>query len=105
MTVDEIVKLMIFSGITFSMVGLSIQIMRILGGFASILSDLRKTIQNIGNASDQFVEDYKMISDAIRALSKGLTNINSGIIEPLSKFSKLASRFSKFGKNKEEEED
>ena len=105
MTVDEIVKLMIFSGITFCMIGISFQIMRILGKFADMLGDLRSTVQNIGHITTQFVEDYKAISEAIKAISGGLTNINSGIIQPLAKLSKLTSKIPGFGKKKDEDED
>ena len=106
MSVDEIVKLMIFIGITFSMIGVSFQIMRILGKFADMLGDLRKTIQNLGDLSTQMVDDYKMLSVAIRAISGGLTNINSGIIQPLSSFGKIFSKYAPFlSKNRNEDDE
>ncbi len=99
MTVDEIVKLMIFGSLSISVLGISIQLMRILGGFADMLGDLRTTVKNFGTLSTQLVEDYKLIGNALRSIAGGLSNFNEKVIQPMTRVGNMVGGF--WGKNKD----
>jgi hypothetical protein len=92
-TVDEFTKLLLISGITFCLVGISIQFMRILDKMVGILDDLRVSTKNLGKLSTQFVEDYQFISKLIRSIANTLQNFNEKILVPVSKVSELFNRF------------
>jgi len=92
-TVDEFTKLLLIFGITFAIVGISIQFMRVLGQFSGILEDLRISIKNIGNVTTQLAEDYKLLSGAIRGLSSTLKNFNKSVLKPLGRISEIFSKF------------
>lgn len=98
MTVDEIVKLMIFGSLSISVLGISVQLMRILGGFADMLGDLRATVKNLGTLSTQLVEDYKLIGSALRGIAGGLSSFNDKVIQPLTRVGNMFGGF--WGKDK-----
>jgi hypothetical protein len=95
MNVDDIVKLMVFGSISLSILGLSFQTMRIFGKVADIIGDMRMTIQNFGLLSSQLVEDYELVSKALRSFSDGISKINSNVINPISKVTRIIKPFSK----------
>ena len=105
MSVDEITKLMLFTAITLSILGVSFQFSRILGKIADSLQDFRLSIKNLGNLSTQLVDDYKLISNGLRAIGNLLEKINISIISPVSRYIDLAGNFLNKGRSKEEKVD
>ena len=101
MTIDELIKLFVFGGITFSIVGISFQFMRILSKTVDMMQDLRKTLANANDLSSQLLEDYKSVKSVVSAISNGLGNINDAVVQPVVKASKGINRF--FGKRKSRE--
>lgn len=65
MNINDLAKLILFSGITVSCVGISVQIMRLLSALTDNVRDLRKTVRNIGVLTDGLVKDQKLISEGI----------------------------------------
>lgn len=107
MNVDDFVKITLALSVAFSLVGISFQIMRLIGKLADSLQDLRKAIQNISNMSDMVLEDYMEVRTILRAVIDLVKNFRSQVIEPLSKLGGAVSALAglmKF-KGKEEESD
>lgn len=99
MNVDDFVKIVLVLGFTFSMVGISFQIMRLIGKFTASLQDLRKTFQNVSTASDMAVEDYGKIRVVLNSVLGAVDNIQN-VLSPLKN---VASILSLFGQKKPEE--
>jgi hypothetical protein len=79
--------------------------MRVIGGAADLLSDLRKTIKNIGEITDKVVEDYKALSKVIELITNTLSGINDKVLTPLVSFGSVIGMFSGFfNKNKSQED-
>lgn len=110
MTVDEVVKLIFFIGMTLSILGVSFQIMRIFGKLADMMEDIRPSIKNINDISSQATEDYKLMSKAIRTISTSVTDLNNNVIKPIADIGKVLKGFSGglgsfgIGKNSKKEE-
>jgi hypothetical protein len=92
MTVDELLKIVVVVGVTFSIVGISWQIMRLISKLADTVQDTRRVVQNVGEVSDLAVEDYK----SVRGIVKSVGNIGAAF----EGITKLMGRFSGRGKTK-----
>ncbi|MCA9379130.1 hypothetical protein KC640_01755 [Candidatus Dojkabacteria bacterium] len=88
MNVDDIVKLALVFAVTFAIVGISYQIMRVIGKLADTIQDLRRAAQNISNASDMVLEDY----GKIRGLLDRLLSIVENIAVPLKAIGWIADK-------------
>ena len=103
MNVTDLAKLILFLGITFSCVGISIQIMRLLSAITDNVKDLRKTVRNIGVITDEFIENQKLISEGIKSFVeigkkvRGVVNlISAKIVEPITVIFGFLSTISNF---------
>ena len=113
MNITDIAKFILYLAISGSVVGISIQIMRLLSAFTDNVKDLRKTTKNLGLLSAGLVEDEKLLRKGIKEFLKivdrvkGTVNIISEkIIKPIQAISsfltmilgivnKLQGKFSK----------
>lgn len=93
MSVDEVTKLIFILSISLGILGISFQLARILGKTADIIGDLRRSVQNIGNLSDKFVDDYAYVSDAIKGVAGFVIHFNKNILDPLKNVIGIFSRF------------
>jgi hypothetical protein len=91
-TVDEFTKLLFISGLTFCVVGLPIQLMRVIEKLITMLGDLTVTTKNFGEFSTQLLEDYKAISTLIRNVVGTITNFKEKIMDPLSRVGGMMSK-------------
>lgn len=82
MSVDEFTKLILIFAIVFAIVGISWQLMRLIGKLADSVEDMRPTIKNVGKMSDQMVEDYKRISNLINSGVGFVTKLKENISGP-----------------------
>jgi hypothetical protein len=103
MSVDEIVKLMLAVAVSFAIIGIAWQLMRVIGKLADSIQDLRRTFQNVSKVSDMAVEDYETIRGGIKNVLGIFTNFNEGFLLPLKAIWNLFSRFK--GKGEESEMD
>lgn len=92
MTVDDFLKIVIVVGVTFSIVGISWQIMRLVSKLADTVQDTRRVVQNVGEVSDLAVEDYR----SVRGIIKSVGNIGA----TFDGVTKLMNRFSGKSKSK-----
>ena len=104
MNVDDIVKLMLALAISVSLVGISYQIMRLIGKLADSIQDLRRAVQNVSSASDMILEDYGEIRKLLRVFMDVVGNFEENILSPIRLVTKLIQRFTP-GNNKESDVD
>lgn len=79
MEVNDIVKLIVATGLTLSVVGISIQIMRLIGSLADNIKDLRQTVQNFGAITEGFVKEQAMIDSMLENVGSIIESIKDMI--------------------------
>lgn len=92
MNVDDLVKLALAFAVTFSIVGISFQIMRVIGKMADTIQDLRRAAQNISSASDMVLEDYGKIRKLLDKLFSIIDAIQENIAVPLKAIGWVAGK-------------
>jgi hypothetical protein len=93
MTIDEIIKIILAISVSFSIIGISIQIIRLLGTTNDSLKDLRPTIKNFNDLSEKVISDYDIISNAIHSSSKVVGGLYTNIIKPLADLMGLVTKY------------
>jgi len=86
MDINEIAKFVFIIGLTGSIVGISIQLMRLLSATTESIKDLRKTIKNIGVLSDELLEDHRIIQKGLKSFSfagKTIKNLSKEVSEQI----------------------
>ncbi|MBN2016488.1 hypothetical protein JW766_06695 [Candidatus Dojkabacteria bacterium] len=68
MEFGDLPKLILAVAVSLSCVGISYQIMRLLGAITENMQDLRKTIKNLGILVEGLVEDQKLLSEGLRGV-------------------------------------
>src|SRR5262245_32039793 len=104
MSIDEVAKLIFIISISFAILMVGFQLARILGKTADILQDFRKSIRNIGNLSDQLVDDYKVVSAAVKAITDFFMHFNDNVLTPIKNVTGFVSRFVRRDKSVGEDE-
>lgn len=79
LTIDDIVKLLLAVSISFAIVVIAFQLMRLFGAVTSSIHDARQILQNVGLVSDMVVEDYNKIRKVIGII----TNFRAEVFQPL----------------------
>jgi len=104
MSVDDFVKIILTFAVSISLVGICIQIMRLLGSLNNIIQDFR----GIGKTAVRLVEqihlDYKNLVENIKKLSEPIDHINHKFVQPLALLLGTVGKFAtilnkKIGKN------
>jgi uncharacterized protein YoxC len=83
MNMDDLAKLILFVSISISIVGISIQLMRMLSGLTDNIKDLRRTVKNVGKLTEGLVEDEKLLRRSMGKISKTVDIISNKIVRPL----------------------
>lgn len=91
MDINDITKLILVLGVTFSIVGISYQVMRLIAAVTENLKDLRRTVQNIGVITDELIEDQRLIKGGIQSFvnvgkkaEEMVASIQTKVINPLT---------------------
>jgi len=103
MNLSDLSKLILAVAIGLSCLGISIQVMRLLGALTDNIKDLRKTIKNLGILIEGFVEDQKLLTKGLKSLVevtdkvKEMTfMISSKIIKPITVIAGFISSIAAF---------
>ncbi len=68
MNLNDITKLILAVAISVSCLGISIQVMRLLGALTENVKDLRKTVKNLGILVEGLVADQKLLTKGLKSL-------------------------------------
>jgi hypothetical protein len=93
MSVDEVVRLLLGLTISISVLGISIQIMRLLGTFNSILQDLRYIVYQIGEFLGKVKDDYGVIMGKLGSVLKPLDSIKGSLLMPIARLAAILGGF------------
>lgn len=82
MEINDIAKIILVVSVSFSLVGISIQIMRLMGTFNESLKDLQEILRSFGKISKKISEDYDQFSSHLLTLSSSISKIGTDVITP-----------------------
>lgn len=98
MTVDEVVKLILAIAFAISLVGISIQLMRLIGKVTDTLEDTREGVRNFSALSTMAREDYEEIRREIKSILGFVTKLRVNLLDPISSLFSFVGRFLDKGK-------
>ena len=94
LSVDEIVKLLLVSSLAFSIVGISFQIIRLLGKVIGVLDELKNPVKNFSKLADLILGDYE-------SGRKFIYKILASIKDSVNLFALFGKILNFFGKKKD----
>jgi uncharacterized protein YoxC len=105
MDISDLSKLILAVAASISIVGISIQLMKLLGAVTRNVDDLRKTVKNVGMLTEGFVEDQKLVKAGLEKLVKAsgkieefIEVISEKIIKPIEVISTFLTTVAGFVK-------
>lgn len=93
MSVDDVTKLLLAGAISFSIVGISIQLMRLLGSFNDVIQDVRSTVRFIGELAHRISGDYKNLREGMANFLNPIQNMVNNVTKPLNRLTKVLGGF------------
>ena len=100
MEFNDLAKIILVVSVSFSLVGISIQIMRLLGTLNETVKLTQEIVKSVNKISAKISEDYLVISDHILSLTGAISKIGTNVIDPLVGLFSFLSKFT--DKNKKE---
>ncbi len=83
MELNDIAKIILVVSVSFSIVGISIQIMRLLGTANDTIKLSHDIIRNLNRITNKLSDDYISVSDHILTLTKSVSRIGTHVIDPV----------------------
>lgn len=83
MSTNEIAVLVLVISVSFSIVGISVQLMRLMGTSNDTLKKVEPVVDNFARLSTKMTDDYSELSTHILTLTSSLSLIGSKVIVPL----------------------
>jgi hypothetical protein len=83
MSVDDFVKLILGVAGAVSILGISIQLMRLLGTLNTTLQDFQYITRRIAVIVDKVAGDYEKFKDKVKGVLSPLTMLNENFVVPL----------------------
>ncbi len=93
MTVDEIVKLLLAVAFSVSLLGIAIQLMRVLGTFNDILQDVRHVAYKVSAFIEILHADYVGAKSQLKAFSAPFISLRKGVEVISAKLAKFKDWF------------
>jgi len=98
MEINDIAKIILVVSLSFSLVGISIQIMRLMGTFNDSLKDMQEILRSFGKISQKLSEDYDQFSAHLLTLTGAISKIGTDVIAPIVGLFSFLDRFNSKGK-------
>ena len=84
LTVDDIVKLVLTLSVCFCLVGISWQIIRMLGQLIESVKEGNLVIRDGRDLLEKFVEDYDYFAGLIKSILESINGFARGVFVPLT---------------------
>lgn len=97
MTADDIAKLVLAFAVAISLLGVSIQLMKLLGTFNGMLGDVRYIGWKVTKLLEVVADDYTALKGKIGDLNKPFNMINKGFLRPVGELAVTVGTFAKVG--------
>ncbi len=107
--VNDFLYLMLLLAIIFAIVGISIQIMKLLSKATDTMEEFRQTNKRVNTFLDKVVSDYDYISGTLKIVADSVNTAHINIVRPMLSMSKFLGAFEniiskKFWKKKSKKE-
>ncbi|MBN1915759.1 hypothetical protein JW796_02055 [Candidatus Dojkabacteria bacterium] len=89
MNVDEVVKLVYAFGITGSVVGVSIFLMRLLDRLTRRMDEMERITENVGEISEKVSANMDLLEESLEIFTGITRKLKYGLIDPLSEIFSL----------------
>jgi hypothetical protein len=97
--VDDVVKLILVFSVAFTLVGITVQIIRMLNELIRSAKEGNVILKNVSNIVDKFTDDYDYISDQVKMIISGASRLTNNIFTPLGNIFGFLKKFENmFGK-------
>mgnify|MGYP000965611424 FL=1 len=83
MDINDFAKLVLVLSLSFSLVGIAIQIMRLLGTANETLKLSHDVLKNVTKLGEKLTDDYSKFSTHILTLSESVSRIGTDVIVPV----------------------
>jgi hypothetical protein len=103
LTVDDIIKFILTFSVCFSLVGISVQFMRMLGNLTDTVKEMNFIVKDGRSLLEKFLEDYDYIIEQIKSILEAVSSFTQAFFLPLSNifgFLKKFEGFTNFGKGR-----
>jgi len=84
MSVDEITKLVYAFGLTGSVIGVSIFLMRLLDRVTRRMEEVKKTTENLGEISERVADNMDLLEESLELITGITRKLKQGFVDPLS---------------------
>lgn len=108
-TTDDFVKILLVLAVAFSIVGITIQVIRILGKLVDTVSESNTILALVHDFLERFMEDYDFIIEQVKYILEALSGFSRSVFTPLGKifgflrkFEDISDKFGGKGKDSKE---
>lgn len=105
MSVDDTVKLIAVTGLTVSILGISVQLMRLIGELVNHVKELKRVSTNLGTITDGFVKEQKMLDEILEnagsivsSVKNMIEKFRNDVVGPLVDILSVVKRVSRWTK-------
>ena len=106
-TTDDFVKIVLTLSVCFALVGIAIQIMRMMGSLNETIKEGNLIVKLGHDFLEKFSEDYDYLIDQVKNILDGVSGLSDAILVPLSNIFGFLKKFEGMpfmGKKKSEKE-
>jgi len=90
---DDFVKIVLVLAVAFSIIGISIQVIRMLGGFVETVKIANTMMKSASTLVEKFTDDYDYLMDQIKFILNTISKFVNGVLGPIVKFAGFAKSF------------
>jgi hypothetical protein len=105
MNVDDIVKIVLVLSVAFTLVGITVQIIRMMAEFIVTIREANSMVKNISTIVDKFTGDYDFISEQVKMILETISSFINTVFIPLTKVFGFMGGFEKVFNRKKSKKD
>jgi ABC-type transporter Mla subunit MlaD len=83
-TVDDFVKIILTLSVCFSLVGISIQVIKMLGQLIETVKETNLVVRDGRDLLEKFVEDYDYFAGLLKSILESINGFTKGVFVPLT---------------------
>jgi phage-related protein len=89
MNVDDVTKLIYAIGMTGSVVGLSIFLMKLIHHLTKRVQESSQAVKNIGEISERLANNMEMVEETVQLFSSTISKVKNNFLDPLDNIAGL----------------
>ena len=84
-TIDDLIKLILVFALCFAIIGISWQLIRILGEFITTIKETNFILKSVRELTEKFVEDYDYLIEQVKFIIDSISMLSKAVVVPISK--------------------